>query len=348
MTSIASVSAGTAKSTSVVPMAFVQGILAAYAKYGIDPATALAKAQIRPECVIDIHGRVTADQFEDLNWEAMQELDDEALGWFSRKLPWGSYGMLCRASLGAATLGLALQRWTRHHRLLTGDILLVLDVTDGIASIAITETHDLGNSREFCLVTLLRYILGFACWAVDEKITLSAAEFPYSPPQHRDVYTKLFCPNLHFDAACTRIQFDANLLERSLQRDETAINLMLKRALPLTVLPYKSERQLTSQVRRLLRMAKTALPAAEDVAAVFNLSTRSLHRHLAAESASLRDLKEQVQMERAKEALVRTSQPIKRVAFIAGFHSEKSFSRAFRSWTGQTPTDFRHNATRSS
>ena len=28
----------------------------------------------------------------------MQELDDEALGWFNRRLPWGSYGMLARAS----------------------------------------------------------------------------------------------------------------------------------------------------------------------------------------------------------------------------------------------------------
>jgi hypothetical protein len=52
----------------------------------------------------------------------MQELDDEALGWFSRRLPWGSYGMLCRASLTSPDLGVAIKRWCRHHRLLTEDI----------------------------------------------------------------------------------------------------------------------------------------------------------------------------------------------------------------------------------
>ncbi|MBX8785515.1 AraC family transcriptional regulator, partial [Ochrobactrum sp. GRS2] len=69
-------------------------MLLAYAKYGADPAATLEKAQIPPESLADENGRVTPDRFEDLNWEAMQELDDEALGWFSRKLPWGTYGML--------------------------------------------------------------------------------------------------------------------------------------------------------------------------------------------------------------------------------------------------------------
>ena len=64
---------------------------------------------------------------------AMRELDDEALGWFSRRLPWGSYGMLCRASLTAPTLGMALKRWCRHHRLLTEDLLLTLQVAGGAA-----------------------------------------------------------------------------------------------------------------------------------------------------------------------------------------------------------------------
>ena len=39
-----------------------------------------------------------------LSAAAMQELDDESLGAFSRQLPWGSYGLLARASLTAPTL----------------------------------------------------------------------------------------------------------------------------------------------------------------------------------------------------------------------------------------------------
>jgi hypothetical protein len=48
---------------------------------------------------------MTARQMEQLSAAAMQELDDEGLGAFGRKLPWGSYGMLARASLTAPDAG---------------------------------------------------------------------------------------------------------------------------------------------------------------------------------------------------------------------------------------------------
>jgi hypothetical protein len=82
-----------------------------YRKYGVDPAPALQQTQIAPSLLRRAQGRVDARQFEALCSAAMQQLDDEALGWFSRRLPRGSYGLLCRAPLGAPTLGLALKRW---------------------------------------------------------------------------------------------------------------------------------------------------------------------------------------------------------------------------------------------
>src|SRR5205085_7852441 len=94
-------SADPSSARAATPMAFVRAIVAGYARYGVDPCAALSAAQIAPRDVAKPGAHVTAAQFEALNAHAMQELDDEALGWFSRKLPWGSYGMLCRASLGA-------------------------------------------------------------------------------------------------------------------------------------------------------------------------------------------------------------------------------------------------------
>ena len=98
-------------------------------RYGADPSEALQRAQIAPSLLQRPEARVTAAQFEVLCSTAMQQLDDEALGWFSRRLPWGSYGLLCRASLGAPNLGVALKRWCRHHRLLTDDIVLAWPTT---------------------------------------------------------------------------------------------------------------------------------------------------------------------------------------------------------------------------
>jgi hypothetical protein len=72
---------------AATPMAFARAIVAAYRRYGQDPAGALQLAQITPARLAQADGRMTARQMELLSGAAMQALDDEALGAFSRKLP---------------------------------------------------------------------------------------------------------------------------------------------------------------------------------------------------------------------------------------------------------------------
>jgi AraC-like DNA-binding protein len=80
---------------------------------------------------------------------------------------------------------------------------------------------------------------------------------------------------------------------------------------------------------------------AEDLAVWLNMSARSLHRQLQEEGASLQQLKDSVRQQRAQDLLLRTRKPLKQIAFDVGFLNEKSFIRAFKSWTGKSPEVFR-------
>ena len=276
---------------------------------------------------------------------AMQELDDEALGWFSRRLPWGSYGMLCRASLTSSNLGIAIKRWCRHHRLLTEDILLNLSTSRNVATLSIEVRRELGPMQEFCLVSSLRYLLGYTCWAIDSRIALLETQLPFPPPAHQDIYTVLFPGGpVRFNADKTSISFDARYLALPLQRDERALRQMLQRALPLTVLQYRRDRLLVRRVQKLLSQQSSKVLTADGIAAELNVSTRTLHRQLRDEGASLQKLKDEARRDRAMELLARTIKPVKQVALASGFRNEKSFSRAFRQWVGQSPAAFRSKA----
>jgi len=328
---------------AATPMAFVRAIVRAYALRGMDPAAVLQRAQIAPAAVEDPQARITAWQMEALCDGAMRELDDEALGWFGRRLPWGSYGMLARASITAPHLGLALARWCRHHGLLTDDIALTL-TAEGAARIALAERRPPGGDgalREFCLVSTLRNVHGLACWLIDSRLPLQGAQFPFAAPAHADVYPLLFPGPVAFGAPQAAIQFDARYLALPLARDEAALRLMLQRALPLTVLQYRRDRLLVQRVRQALSADPATLHGAEALAERLHLSPRTLHRQLKEEGASLQRLKDEVRRARATELLHRTDRPIKQVAQAAGFQSEKSFIRAFRGWTGQSPAAFR-------
>ena len=94
--------------TAATPMAFARAIAAAMVRSDVNPADALRQAQITPSRLAQPDARITSLQMEQLAGAAMQALDDEGLGAFGRKLPWGSYGMLARASLTSPDLGVGI------------------------------------------------------------------------------------------------------------------------------------------------------------------------------------------------------------------------------------------------
>lgn len=332
---------------AATPIAFVKAVVQGFERYTSDPAEALARAQIAPALLQRPEARVTAAQFEALCAAAMQQLDDEALGWFSRRLPWGSYGLLCRASLSAPNLGVALKRWCRHHRLLVDDIVLHFSHDGDSATLRIEERRDLGPLREFCLLTSLRYLHGYACWAVDSRITLREARFPFATPLHAEVYPLLFPGPVRFDAAEAGFSLDMHYLDLPLRRDERALRTMLQHALPLTVLQYRRDRLLVQRVRELLQAPGGVGLHAEAIARALNVSLRSLHRHLHQQGASVQVLKDEARRALAQDLLRRSRQPVKQIAHQLGFRSEKSFARAFRQWTGSPPSEWRLAAFRS-
>jgi AraC-like DNA-binding protein len=126
-----------------------------------------------------------------------------------------------------------------------------------------------------------------------------------------------------------------------LRLDERALRTMLQHALPLTVLQYRRDRLLVQRVRELLHHPAADAQHADGPARALNVSLRTPHRRLRQEGASLQSLKDDVRCSRAQVLLGRTHQPVKQIVHPLGYRSEKSFTRAFRQWTGTTPSDWR-------
>lgn len=319
-------------------MALIRAALVAYAKYKADPSDALRQAGIAANSVSRADARITASQMEIFSEAAMRQLDDEALGWFSRRLPWGSYGMLCRASISSPNLGVALKRWCRHHRLLVDDVLLSLHVHGERAEVTLHEGRRIDpRMREFCLLTLLRYVHGFACWAIDSRIPVLGVSFPHAPPPHHAAYTLMFPGPIHFNAEAASINFNAQYLALALRRDEVALRTMLRRALPLIVRQYRHDRLLVQRARELVTKHRTAATLAQ----ALNISVRTLHRQLKDQGTSLQALKDQVRRDKALHLLARSKRSVKQIAMDVAFRNEKSFTRAFRQWTGESPAAYR-------
>jgi AraC-like DNA-binding protein len=161
------------------------------------------------------------------------------------------------------------------------------------------------------------------------------------------VYRLLHRAPVRFGAAQAAITFDAQYLSLPLRRDERALQNMLRRALPITVRRYRSDELVVLKLRDVLRTQCAELHDGEAVASALNMSLRTLHRRLLEAGTSLQKLKDEVRRDLATERLVRTLRSIKQIAREVGFQNEKSFMRAFKHWTGESPAGYRRKANRS-
>ena len=109
--------------------------------------------------------------------------------------------------------------------------------------------------------------------------------------------------------------------------------------------PLVAETILRDKVKKiLLSHLSNADYGCKDIASELGVSTRTLERSLAQRKISLRKLKQELQCEVAQEMLTMGVR-VKEVAMKTGFQDVAAFSRAFRLWTGRTPTQYKERIT---
>jgi AraC-like DNA-binding protein len=80
----------------------------------------------------------------------------------------------------------------------------------------------------------------------------------------------------------------------------------------------------------------------DNVAHLLGLSRQRLQRRLKASNTSLTQELAAMKRQYATEELLHTDDPIAEIGEALGFHSPASFTRAFKSWTGQSPRNYRN------
>jgi AraC-like DNA-binding protein len=86
---------------------------------------------------------------------------------------------------------------------------------------------------------------------------------------------------------------------------------------------------------------RRAPPGLDHVARTLGMSTRSLHRRLAAEGTSFLRLLDRIRRDAAIRCMLDGDRQLKSVAAAIGFSDMRGFRRAFKRWTGLSPQQFR-------
>lgn len=267
-------------------------------------------------------------------------LDDEFMGYTGKCVRRGSFAFACELALEGADVADGLTRAARFYNLLDAGIATQIAATKEGLEIEVRfdrpERDPDHYFSEFWLIIWHR----LACWLAGETISLLSAEFDYPRPHaYFEEFKYLFPCRHRFDGEARRIVMDAHALHAPVRRTAGELEAMLAAA-PLDIMTIPaSDASVARQVRQYLTRGPDL--TLDELAHETGLSPHKLRRLLRAEGTTLATIRENVRRDKAMRLLARGNATVEAIAETLGYAEARSFTRAFRQWTGRSPSAWR-------
>lgn len=257
--------------------------------------------------------------------------------------------MMCHCIITCRTLRDAIARMDQFSALLaprTGRLMLV--ESGEVARLDMLTVRRVRNACSYLsdLTGLAAYhrLLG---WLIGEDIPLSGAALRYPPLLTQQTVAYLMPHAVQHHAPENSLRFPARYLDRPVVRTHHELDFLLQ-GFPFDLAASQSkETPLSERLSHLFAamLASGDPPAtASHLAQQFSLSVATLKRRLAAEGVSLSQLKAGARRDLAMQLLRDPRISISEVGRRTQFSDAGAFRRAFRHWTGQSPSGWRQGA----
>jgi AraC-like DNA-binding protein len=249
-----------------------------------------------------------------------------------------TFGYLSFAAQSAATLGDAIDLTIRYSPVVTTFYGFRLNRVDGLVGLVLDEHVDLGDARDMVLLGALVGLRMVGCTLTGREpwrpIDVAIPEPPY--------YRRLshLVPELRFNQPINQIVLLESDLELPLLTpDRAALRMATERCedeLRILGLDAAIEQRTLHIVLR----HDGPLPF-DKAAAALGFSPRTFKRRLAEAGITFSELVEKARRERALLLLRSPLLPLDDVAERLGYSTVSNLVRAFRRWTGMTPSAYR-------
>jgi AraC-like DNA-binding protein len=331
-----------------VSVHYVRALLGAARALGADPQALLAAADLDPERLQDPDARLPVEALFAVWRHAPRLTGVPHFGLRAAQLaPVGALDVADYAMRACSTLreGLAkLLAYSRIHQ--TAAIATFEEQADQAcvrwALTASAEGAVLQQGAPFVMaVTLsrLRQVSG-----VDIRPCEVRLRAP-TPPDDKEHQAFFRCPvRWAPDESANQLLLDRALLDLPILAADPALARLMDRCARELLEKLPLPETFLSAVRRLVvESLRGGVPAAGVVARRVGMTVRTLQRRLREEGTTFGDVVDEARRELALAHLSAPQPTIGEIAFLLGFSEPSAFHRAFRRWTGTTPSEYRRS-----
>ncbi|KAF1054822.1 MAG: HTH-type transcriptional regulator VirS [Stenotrophomonas maltophilia] len=317
---------------------------------GLDPHAALDAAGLRAEQLRDNSQRLPSEAHERLlDWLCAHSGDPLFGLHAARFVQPGSWSVLGYITMNCANLGEAMKRIVPYEKLVGDMGTSSLEPGAGHVRLVWHCRHQSQPIRRHMVENVLASWLLYARWIADTDGSPLEVWFEHAQPSGTQLreYEALFgCP-VRFEQACSALLVPLHLLAYPLRQADPNLLLTLEDHALSLMARLDDEEPLALRVRHALRvLLKDGLPRKERVAERFDMTVRTLQRHLQQAGTSYQQILDALRQELAEQYLRDSELAIQDIAQHLGFTESRSFHRSFKGWTGMTPGEFRKTACR--
>jgi AraC-like DNA-binding protein len=250
-----------------------------------------------------------------------------------------AYLMMSSATLReASNAGLKYQNYSGRF---SGNLIVTsLSEIQGEGCYQIHAKLELGELRLLAIEDILANILTTCRWVLRQALPITKLRCNYPAPPHIERYQSIFqCP-VEFDAPATQLFFDAAILDQPLpQSSPQSVTLYKKLCEEKSI--SRNHGDMAWRLSQIISEDPANPPSLNNAALKVHCSTRTLSRKLLAQGWRYQQLIDQVREIHARRKLSDPTLSITQIGQQLGYADSSGFHRAFKKWTGLSPTAFR-------
>jgi AraC-like DNA-binding protein len=313
--------------------------------YGCDADEIFRRAGLDMETMGRLGARYPFRSMTRLWAEARAATEDPCIGLFAgQKLRTPGLHALGFSWLASPTLLDGLHRIERYVDVASTAIRIEIIDDGDLVRLVVTAADEQHQPASEALDACFTIIVKMCRTMANPNVAPLSVSFRHPDYGHIDQYIKFFDAPIEFSAQDDELRFDRHVLELPLPAGNRELAYENDRIAERYLATLNPDR-VQDKVREILL---TLLPSGEanqqTVASNLNRSVSSLQRQLKAEGATYKQILEETRNDLAQRLVAEERYSLSQIAYLLGFSDQANFSRAFRRWTGTSPSEFRTGA----
>ncbi|OEY67877.1 transcriptional regulator [Marinobacter sp. X15-166B] len=289
--------------------------------------------------------RISAASHRGVLLEAQQQCQGRSLGLLlGQHRSMATLDQLAYLMMSSATLRESIAQGLRFQnypgRFSGFQLVTAFSEIDGQGCYQIHAHDSLAELRLLAIEELLAAIVATSQWVLGQPLPVTRLKLDYPAPAHSDDYPPIFKAPIEFDSAANQLFFDAAILDRPLPHASPQSAALYARLCEETSIS-RNQGDMAWRVAQIISANPAEAPSLEECAAKLHCSARTLSRKLQAQGWQYQHLVDQVREIHARRYLSNPQLSITSIAQQLGYADNSGFHRAFKKWTGLSPSEYR-------